>query len=255
MGRMTYEEAKQYENNSGLFILPDDGNKATIKVLIESMKDIYSYMIHYVKHNGQNKKIECRRSNLGESIEKCPLCEAGNRVAIRYFLPIWDFTEDMFKYWERGPKFKNKLITLCQNYYPVYDEVFQIERIGVAGDQNTNYEFENITDRFLKDNPDEDINFTLEDLDVPDVFDETANIVLVKSNEEIEYYLQHGKFEDDTFTYQDEQPARRSGSKRDSEDEGNNYQSRRGGYSTRRRDNEDSEKGGYQSRTNRRRDF
>lgn len=261
MGRMTAEEAKQYQGNTSLFILEDDGDTAEIKVLIESMKDIYVYMVHYVKHEGRWKKIECRRSSLAEPEKNCPFCASGNKVVLKYFIPIWNFKEDMFQYWERGSTFKKKLTSMCENYFPVDDEVFVVERVGEKGNQDTKYEFECVTDDFLKRNPEIDIEFKFDDINPPDVFSAEANLVLIKTDEEIEYYLKNGKFEDDTFSYQDENSGSSYADRRSRRSEGNdsgdrNYQPRRG-YSTRRNDDDDSSRGGsgYASRTNRRREF
>ncbi len=267
MGVMSYEEAQQYEDLASYLVLPDDGDTVTVKIMISSMKDIYKYMVHSVKVEGQWKKVECVRNNLGEPVNKCPLCEADAKKQpfIKYYIPIYNLTEDKFQYWERGKSFTRKLVSLCDNYYPVCDEVFEIERVGKKGDPNTTYEIECITDEYVNKYGDKHLNFSLEDLDVADPMSEASGIVIEKTLEELQYYVEHGKFEDDSFDYEAQEkgnrgnrgrePMNRGSYKNSNNDDNDSGFRRRGSYSSRtNRDSDDEDSNeGYQSRTTRRR--
>ena len=94
--------------------------------------------------------------------------------------------------------------------------------------------------------------------EIADVFSEEAGLIVVKSKEEIEYYLKYGKFEDDTFDYPEENSRynRRENTRNSYNHDRDNRRNDRG-YSSRsnRYDNEEEENSGYQRRSNRRREF
>lgn len=237
MGKMSFAEAQKYEDQSCYFVLANNGDTAKVKILINGLGDIYKYMVHTVRENGQYKKVECLRESLGDDISKCPLCSAdpSKKPFIKYYIPVYNLSEDTFQYWERGKSFTQKLIRLCEDYNPVCNEVFLVERIGERGDKNTEYVLENITDEYVNKTNAKDLDFTLEDLDVPDCMDPAAGIVIAKSYDELQYYANNGRFENDTFDYdarskERESRADRYNSRRYNED--TSYQSR-SQYSTR----------------------
>ena len=250
MGKMTFEEAKKYETRSMYFSLKDNGDTARVKILIDGLGDVYRYMVHSVRENGQYKKVPCLRESLGDSVDNCPLCAAdpSKKPFIKYYLPIYNLSEDTFQYWERGSSFTQKLVRLCEEYPHVCNEVFLVERVGERNDKNTEYTLENITDEYVNKANARDLDFTLEDLDVPDCMDPEAGIVVEKTFDELAYYAEYGKFEDDTFDYEARERERarnntnraeRYNNRKDfSESEG--YRSRNS-YSTRRTINEEEE--------------
>lgn len=246
MGRMTFEEAMKYENEPCYFTLTHDGDTATVKFLFDSMKDIYQYLVHSVRYNGKFYKVECPRISLDVSEDKCPICSKGSKPFKKFYIPLYNLTEDKFQYWERGKTFAKKLIRLCEEYYPVSDHVFEIERVGEKGSVDTDYKIVDVTYEYTSKRNAKQLDFTLNDLDVPDCMDEEAGIVIHKSIDDLQFYVDNDdKFEDDTFDYdsrnrRDENIADRYNRRRNSfsSDTNNNTYRTRQTYSTRKYNNE-----------------
>lgn len=264
MGRMSLEEALKYMNEpTGFFMLQEDGDTADVKILADSLTNIEFFSIHMMRYNGKWIKVPCFKKPYGDEETFCPLCACNKekeRIAYKkFYIPLYNITDNIFQYWERGVSFKRTLTTLCEKYYPLRDEIFQIERIGAKGDPNTTYELLNVTEDYVNDGLMEEIQEKSEGEEIVDVFSEEAGLVVIKSKEEIEYYLKYGKFEDDTFEYPDENSRfNRRGNDRNSygRDRDNRRSDR--GYSSRtnRYNNEDEEENsGYQRRSARRREF
>jgi hypothetical protein len=85
---------------------------------------------------------------------------------------------------------------------PICSQTFEIERNGKAGDTQTTYEIYE-----TKNKPD---GSTLEDFDEPVIM---GRLILDKSAEDMEFYLEEGY-----FPPEDDEPVRRRSSRRDEED-------------------------------------
>lgn len=255
MARMSFEEGMKYINSSaGFFMLQDDGDTEDIKILLDSLSDVELFSVHIVRYNGKWVKIPCFKNAFGDPDSVCPLCSCNKekeRVNYKkFFIPIYNISNDVFQYWERGVSFRRTLVTLCEKYYPLRDEVFQIERVGAKGDPKTTYNITAVTEEYLEGNDLDEINEKISNEEIPDAFSEEAGLVILKSKEEVEYYLKNGRFEDDAFEYADLKSGNRDfrgGSRFD-------HRSSRG-YSSRNSSNEEEEDNSYTRRANRRREF
>ena len=88
--------------------------------------------------------------------------------------------------WERGKKFGGKIASICARYPNVVSHVFEIERCGKAGDQSTTYEV-------YETGETQGVN--LEDFDFQSP---VGTVVMLKTAEDMQYYLDHGRFPDNS---------------------------------------------------------
>jgi len=95
---------------------------------------------------------------------------------------MYQHDDGKVKIWERGRQFISKLQGLINRYNPLEDKVFEVERHGKAGDTSTKYEV------YPLDNV-QPVN--LDDVEMPDL---EGGLILQKSAEEMDYYLDTGSF-------------------------------------------------------------
>lgn len=210
MGRVKIDEIDRYggQGGAGFFSLKDDGDTARVRILYDSIEDIEAYAVHKVNMDGAKfgRYVSCLRS-YDEPHDKCPFCRDKVPQQVRLFIPLYNIDEDKIQIWDRGKKFAQKLTSLCHRYPNLVSHVFEIERNGKAGSQQTTYEIYET---------DED-DTTLEDFaeELPDVF---GGVVLEKSADDMEYFLD--TMDDDNYgefppeDNEDTEPVRRRGSKR-----------------------------------------
>ena len=129
-------------------------------------------------------------------------------VNAKLFIPVYDVDSGQIKIWERGKKFFGKMAGLCSRYASKEDlvsHIFEVERHGKKGDTQTTYEIFDC----------EKDDTTLEDL--PEVPDVVGGIVLDKSKDELQYYVDYKEFPDSnndaprrpSRSSSDEMPVRR----------------------------------------------
>ena len=198
MARFGVNDADKYggQGGAGYFSLKNDKDTARVRFLFDSIEDVEGYAVHQVEIDGKKRYVNCLRE-YGQPITDCPFCAAKMFTSAKYFVPIYNIDEDRNQTWERGKKFGAKLSSMCARYPHLMTHVFEIERNGKAGDTATTYEIYEV---------DNDPNVSLEDFEVPEVL---GTIVLDKSPEEMEYFLDHGEFPSD-----DKPAVRRRGSER-----------------------------------------
>lgn len=202
MPRFSYEEAdsygQQFEGKINYFQLRKDGEKAYVHLLGNDMNDFPGYAVHQIIV-GQSKAgkdvhryVNCLRE-AGAPATECPFCAEGknnlelSKVYAKLFIPIYNCDTDEVQIWERGKTFFRPLASYCSHNHNVSEIVTEIERQGASGDTSTTYGLypTDEKDDFKMENIADDIPKTLGD------------VVLDKSFAEMEYYVQHGKFEDD----------------------------------------------------------
>lgn len=196
MSRFNVQEADNYggQGGAGFFSLKNNHEVANVRFLYDSVEDIEGFAVHELKDESGNKfsktNINCLRE-YGDPIENCPFCQSGKYpVKVKYFVPLFNQTTGRGEVWERGRKFGNKLSALCSRYPHLVSHTFDIERNGEAGDQQTTYEiYETGQD-----------NATLNDF--PEPTSPLGGLVLDKSAEEMQYFLDRGVFPDDPQTQQ-----------------------------------------------------
>ena len=181
--------------------------------MYNSVEDVTGYAVHQVEIDGKKRWVNCLRE-YNQSKDVCPFCREGKFVTAKLFVPIYNVDEDKTQIWERGKKFISKISSICARYPDVVSHKFEIERNGKPGDTQTVYEIYEVG----KDET------TLEDL--PEQRDVLGTVVLDKSAEDMEYFLEEGYFppEDDT-------PVRRK-SRNDDDEEVPFEENRRGSRRT-----------------------
>lgn len=186
MGRFKIENTEHYGGGGGggYFSLANDKDTARVRIMFNGIEDVGGYAVHEVNVDGRTRYVSCLRE-YNEPIDKCPMCAAKRAQIVKFYIPFYMVDEDTVKLWERGKKFVAKLTSLCARYPNLVSHIFEVERNGKKGDQSTMYEIYEV---------DED-NTTLEDL--PEVPEILGGVVLDKSAEEMEHYLDYGEFPSD----------------------------------------------------------
>ena len=197
MARVSYEDSEKYFSGSGSdwFQLKNDGDVARVQFMLNSIDDIPIFSTHRVKIGDKERYVDCLRSP-HDPIDACPFCAAGMPAKAVRFIIMFQHDDNKVKIWERGRQFISKLQGLINRYNPLEEKVFEIERHGKAGDTGTKYEI------YPLDGV-EPVN--MDDVEVPEL---EGTLILQKTAEEMEYFLDNDKFpaEDNQ-----EAPVRRRG--------------------------------------------
>lgn len=198
MARFNTETADKYggQGGAGYFSLKNDKDVARVRFMYNGIDDVEGYAVHQVEIDGKKRYVNCLRE-YNEPKDKCPFCRENKFTAAKLFVPIYNMDEEKVQVWERGKKFIAKISSICARYPDVVSHVFEIERNGKKGEQTTTYEIYEVD----KDET------TLEDL--PEVADPLGTIVLDKSADDMEFFLDNGYFPPDG----DEAPVRRRSSR------------------------------------------
>lgn len=196
MAGFNVSQADNYggQGGGGFFSLRNDKDVAKVRILYRDIDDVIGYSVHEVELGGKKRYVNCLRE-YGDPIDACPFCQAGKFTQVKYFVPI--YTESIrsngienkvgaLQTWERGKKFGSKLSSICSRYPNVVSHTFEIERNGKAGDQQTTYEVYETG---------ETPEVTLEQFDVPSAL---GTIILDKTADDMETFLQTGDFGGDT---------------------------------------------------------
>ncbi|MBO4542251.1 MAG: hypothetical protein J5725_03625 [Bacteroidales bacterium] len=175
---------------AGFFSLKDDHDTAVVRFMYETDDDIELDVVHEIEVDGKPRNVNCLRS-YDDPIDDCPLCRAGNRPKVKMFVPVFVMGKDgkgEVKIWQRGKTFAKQLTSMCARYNPLVSTPIEIERQGKKGDQTTKYQLY----------PHQSDDVTLDDL--PEVPSPIGTIILDKSYEELEYYLENGAFKGQQIT-------------------------------------------------------
>lgn len=217
MARFYENDADNYgvSNKSSFFQLKNDKDTARVRFMYNNMEDVFGMAVHEVEVNGKKRYVNCIRE-YSDPKNVCPFCAANKNQIAKVFVPLYDVDEQAVKIWERGKKYLGSLSSICSRYAsadkPLCSTIFEIERRGAPRDPATTYQEYNIKtdDTTLADMP-----------EVPDVL---GGIVLDKNAQEMNYYLEHGRFPEEGQSSEEEYPRRtpsRNASRRD--DGGNIY--------------------------------
>lgn len=198
MARFSYNDADNYGGNgkSSYFSLRNDKDTARVRFMYNGMEDVEGFAIHEIKTpDGGKKYVNCLRE-YNEPRSKCPFCEAGEFQKAKIFVPLYNVEEDCVQIWERGKKFFGKLSSICGRYVksntPLVSTIFEIERNGQPGDQQTTYEIYNIET--------DDVRMS----DLPEVPNILGTMILDKSADEMREYLRTGEFPEGKVSRQSE---------------------------------------------------
>ena len=186
MARFKADEVDRYggQGGAGYFSLKNDKDVATVRFMYDSIDDVTGYAVHEVEIDGRKRYVNCPRE-YNEPLDKCPFCAAKKFQAAKLFIPLYNVQEQKIQIWERGKKFFSKISSICARYPHLVSHEFEIERNGKKGETTTTYEiYETKHD-----------DTTLEDL--PDVPDILGGLILDKSTDDMEFYLENGYFPPD----------------------------------------------------------
>lgn len=207
MARFNADNVDKYggKGGAGYFSLKGDGDSAIVRFLYKDVDDVEGYAVHEVEIDGKKRYVNCLRE-YNQPIDDCPFCRAKKFQVAKLFVPVYNEDEQKVQVWERGKKFFQKISGLCSRYNkaPIYQQTFEIVRNGKPGDTQTTYEI------YRTDEPVDDTS--LKDYDMPEIL---GSIVLDKSAEDMEFYLDNEYFPPE----EDETPVRRSSSRRSREDD------------------------------------
>ena len=186
MARFNVNEVENYggRGGGGFFSLKNDKDVATVRFMYNTIDDVEGYSVHEIEVDGKKRYVNCLRE-YNQPLDDCPLCAAKFKVRARLFVILYDVESEEVKIWDRGKTFFSKLSSLCARYNPLVSTPFEIERNGKKGDTKTTYE------TYALDTDD----VTLEDL--PEVPELLGTLILDKSYEELEFFLNNGYFEED----------------------------------------------------------
>ena len=169
------------QGGGGFFSLKNDKDVARVRFLFNSADDIEGYAVHQIEVDGKKRYVNCLR-DYGDPVDACPFCKANKFVTAKYFVPLYNIEQGQIQTWERGKKFGSKLASICARYPNTVSHIFEIERNGKVGDQQTSYE--------VYETGDDDT--TLESFgDIPNPL---GTIILDKSSQEMEEFLKKGYF-------------------------------------------------------------
>lgn len=198
MARFSYDEAERYggQGGAGYFSLKNDKDIATVRFMYNTIDDMEGFAVHQVEVDGKKRYVNCLRE-YNQPIDDCPFCKARKPQLAKLFIPVYNVDEDKVQIWERGKKFFAKMSSLFSRYNPLVETEFEIERNGKAGSTQTTYEI------FPSSNRDV---LTLEDL--PEVPDLLGTLILDKSADDMEFYVENEYFPPEGD--EDEAPRRRS---------------------------------------------
>ena len=219
MPRIDWDDVDRYGNSkSSFFSLADDGDKAIVRFYHKDLKDMDVIPVHRVEVDKRDRNVMCLRGP-DDSKSTCPFCDAGMNVSVRVYLRLLVYTPDRDGYytnkpecmiWERGAAMRKQLSSLINRYGKngFMNKVFEIERCGKKGDQKTTYQIYPVDDL----DEDECIIPDSEELSFPDILE---GIVLDKSYEDMEYYLDNEEFPKEDNTSKNKNSSRGSRSSRD----------------------------------------
>ena len=199
MARIRNDEAEKFVPSSSgeWFALKNDGDTEKVQFLISDTGELDVFTVHKVKIGDKERYVNCIRE-YGEPLEVCPLCDNEYQLKVARFVVMYSHKDNKIKIWERGKQFISRLEGLANRYYPLHDTVFEIERHGKAGDKQTTYEIYPCP----QDKP-----IDISDIERPELL---GTIVLDKTAQDMNYFLDNGNFADDSDTV--ETPVRRRNS-------------------------------------------
>lgn len=182
------------QSRFSFFSLRNDGDEAVVKFVYNSEEEFDLVNVHVLKIDDRYRKIHCLRKPF-EPTENCPLCNAGERPTIKFFVKLIEYTqaEDGSiiatpKVWERSLTFAKLLKSYFREYGDINEHVFKIKRHGARGDVSTTYDVIFANPKIFKpemyvNNPE-----AFKDLDIVKI------LVNGKSKEEMDAYLNTGSF-------------------------------------------------------------
>ena len=193
MARLTGSNIEQFNAGSGsskgsYFSLKDDKDTARVRFLYNGAEDIEGFTVHRVKVGDRERYVNCLVEDKG-SIADCPFCQAKYPKFAKMFIPLYNEDTDQIQTWERGQKFYGTISGLCARYPKIVSRTFDIERNGKAGEQTTTYSVYPVGDA-----DGTTVQDILDDMGMESLPNPLGTIILNKSADEMEAYIETGDF-------------------------------------------------------------
>lgn len=149
MGRINYDEVDKYGNNSNteFLKLENDGDCATVQLLVHDMEDVDIFNCHevtvgfYDNGNPKTRPVSCLR-NYDDPLDVCPMCQAGLKTQVVMMLAMVDQQDAKIKIWNRGKTFIPKIKNLVNRWGDMRMQPVDIIRNGKKGDKKTKYDIQ-----------------------------------------------------------------------------------------------------------------
>lgn len=182
MAKIGVDEVENYgSGGSNFFTLKNDKDVEQVRFMYNQSDELSGYAVHEVEVDGKKRYVNCLRA-YNEPVDKCPLCAAKSKVIVKFFAKVFTVNDNTARIWERGRNFGQWMSGLFTRYTPLVGAIIEIERNGKAGDKNTTYlPFPVKVD-----------DTKLEDL--PEAVEPLGSIILDKTFEELDYFVQSGSF-------------------------------------------------------------
>ena len=143
------------ENNIGFFSLKNDKDEAIVRFVYSSPEEFELIAAHTIRdENGRFRTYNCLR-NPRDPMDMCPLCEAGEKVGLKFYIKLIHYVTQADgsvvatpKVWERSGAYATKLAGKMNTYGPLEDCLFVVRRHGAAGSMKTEYDID-----FIPANP------------------------------------------------------------------------------------------------------
>ena len=212
MARFGAQDVDKYggQGGGGFFSIANDKETKQVRFMYNTVDDIEGMSVHKIKvrdksGNEKDRYVNCLRE-YKDPMDKCPFCREHMNTQARLFIPVYNIDEDAVQIWDRGKTMFQKLTSQCARYSKncnIVNNIFDVERNGKPKDQKTSYELYQV----------EADDTELEDL--PELPKILGGLVMDKTAEDMEYYLENDEFppEDDEEQEEDERPVRRRDSR------------------------------------------
>lgn len=189
--RVNTSDLRNFSNyDYDFFFLPDHGDSALVRLMYKDRAELdeIGEILHKVEVGGKEKWVDCLGNN-------CPLCARGLKQHARIILQM--FVEEVVinnkksikerpAIWDRGASLSDLIdVAFKRAKGDVCNQLVEITRVGKKGDTNTTYNMTII----------ETDDTTLEDLGEPI---ERGKLILEKTVEELEDYLDTGSFDEES---------------------------------------------------------
>lgn len=137
-----------YPSNNGQrcdwFGIKNDKQTKRIRILYNTIEDVYFDVVHEVSVNNRNKTVACLNSR-GENVNDCPMCKAGYQQKVLMYIPVLDLDDNKIKIWTRSKGYLATIQGLMMRNNPLSGTVFEVMRNGAPRDPKTTYMFQPIS--------------------------------------------------------------------------------------------------------------
>lgn len=214
MARLTGSNIEQYSSGGSgkgsYFSLKNDKDTARVRFLYEDARDIEGFSVHKVQVDGRDRYVNCLVDE-GGSVADCPFCQARLPKFAKLFVPLYNEDTQQIQTWERGQKFYGTISGLCARYPNIVSRTFDIERHGKPKDTSTTYDIYPVGDA-----DGTTVQDILDDCGVEELNNPLGTIILTKTADEMQTYIDTGEFPSDNIptrrgrSSDDDTPRRRN---------------------------------------------